>query len=58
VGDKGAYNSIIFIMVFVGGFFISFTVYAFIVFARFLDREKLAAERFRAEHRVSKEHKE
>jgi hypothetical protein len=47
MNDKAIQN-VILIMVFVGGFFISVTVYGFVLFARFLDREKLAADRFRA----------
>ncbi len=41
-----------------GGFFISVTVYAFILFARFMEREKVAAAEFRAKHGPRKSRQE
>ena len=48
--QKSSFDFIIILMVFVGGGLIAFTFYAFVVFSRFLNKEKAAAERFRAEH--------
>ena len=43
------YQVIVVVMVVAGGSFIAFVIWAFIIFSRFLEREKQAGERFRAE---------
>ena len=49
------YRLIVWMMITIGGFLIGGTFFAFVKFSRFLDREKLAGERFRAELRETKD---
>jgi len=48
--DAKANLNILLIMVFVGGFFISVAVYVFIALGKFLERERIAGEKFRADY--------
>lgn len=52
------YRVIVLMMIFIGGFIIVFTGVVFVLFYRFLEREREAGRRFREAHRERQANKD